>query len=287
MVAVTGRPELFALKWPNDVLLSGGKLAGILLEAVNGGALVVGVGVNLATAPEPVDARAGRGAAGVAARGDRPRGDARGLPRPARPGGRRLGGPADRRGLRAAARRLARPRHPARRADRRPAAGPHAERALRDGGRRAARWCSPPRAAASCCRPPTSPSGGPPMLLAIDVGNTNMVFALHDGEKLVAEWRCRTERQRTADEYYVWLRQLMDLNGIPRRGARRRRLVGGAAGRLQPARALGPLLPAPPAGRSASPRCGSARRRASTRRPTSAPTGWSTPSAPSTATAAT
>ena len=52
------------------------------------------------------------------------------------------------------------------------------------------------------------------MLLAIDVGNTNMVFALHDGEEVVAEWRCRTERQRTADEYYVWLRQLMDLNGI-------------------------------------------------------------------------
>jgi type III pantothenate kinase len=53
------------------------------------------------------------------------------------------------------------------------------------------------------------------MLLAIDVGNTNMVFALHDGEKVVAEWRCRTERQRTADEYYVWLRQLMELNGVP------------------------------------------------------------------------
>jgi type III pantothenate kinase len=53
------------------------------------------------------------------------------------------------------------------------------------------------------------------MLLAIDVGNTNMVFALHDGERVVAEWRCSTERQRTADEYYVWLRQLMDLNGIP------------------------------------------------------------------------
>lgn len=52
------------------------------------------------------------------------------------------------------------------------------------------------------------------MLLAIDVGNTNMVFALHNGESVVAEWRCRTERQRTADEYYVWLHQLMDLNGI-------------------------------------------------------------------------
>lgn len=53
------------------------------------------------------------------------------------------------------------------------------------------------------------------MLLAIDVGNTNMVFAVHDGTRVVAEWRCRTERQRTADEYYVWLRQLMDLEGIP------------------------------------------------------------------------
>jgi len=53
------------------------------------------------------------------------------------------------------------------------------------------------------------------MLLAIDVGNTNMVFALHDGERVVAEWRCSTERQRTADEYYVWLRQLMELEDIP------------------------------------------------------------------------
>jgi type III pantothenate kinase len=52
------------------------------------------------------------------------------------------------------------------------------------------------------------------MLLAVDVGNTNMVFALHDGVRVVAEWRCRTDRQRTADEYYVWLRQLMDLAGI-------------------------------------------------------------------------
>lgn len=52
LVALTGRAELFALKWPNDVLLAGGKVAGILLEAVNGGALAVGIGVNLAHAPD-------------------------------------------------------------------------------------------------------------------------------------------------------------------------------------------------------------------------------------------
>lgn len=48
--AVTGRPELFRLKWPNDVLLSGAKLAGILLEA-HGPTLVTGFGVNLAAVP--------------------------------------------------------------------------------------------------------------------------------------------------------------------------------------------------------------------------------------------
>ena len=51
------------------------------------------------------------------------------------------------------------------------------------------------------------------MLLAIDVGNTNTVFAVHDGEQFVGEWRCATEHQRTADEYYVWLRSLMRLEG--------------------------------------------------------------------------
>lgn len=52
------------------------------------------------------------------------------------------------------------------------------------------------------------------MLLAIDVGNTNTIFALHDGRRVVGEWRCSTERQRTADEYFVWLRQLMEIAGI-------------------------------------------------------------------------
>ena len=52
------------------------------------------------------------------------------------------------------------------------------------------------------------------MLLAIDVGNTNTVFSLYDGAEFVAEWRCQTVHQRTADEYHVWLSQLMTLNGV-------------------------------------------------------------------------
>ena len=51
------------------------------------------------------------------------------------------------------------------------------------------------------------------MLLAIDVGNTNTLFAVHDGEKFIGEWRCATEHQRTADEYYVWLSALIKLDG--------------------------------------------------------------------------
>ena len=54
------------------------------------------------------------------------------------------------------------------------------------------------------------------MLLALDVGNTNAVFALVDGETIVARWRIATDPRRTADEYVVWLNQLLELEGHSR-----------------------------------------------------------------------
>ena len=52
------------------------------------------------------------------------------------------------------------------------------------------------------------------MLLAIDSGNTNVLFAIVDGDETVASWRRSSDDKRTADEDGVWLRQLMDLKGI-------------------------------------------------------------------------
>jgi len=54
------------------------------------------------------------------------------------------------------------------------------------------------------------------MLLVIDCGNTNIVFAIYDGETVRGEWRSSTQSERTADEYGVWLRQLMELEGVRR-----------------------------------------------------------------------
>ena len=54
------------------------------------------------------------------------------------------------------------------------------------------------------------------MLLAIDAGNTNLVFALLDGGEIKARWRIATDPRRTADEYAVWLHQLLELEGFGR-----------------------------------------------------------------------
>ena len=52
------------------------------------------------------------------------------------------------------------------------------------------------------------------MLLAIDAGNTNVVFALFDKQTIVARWRIATDARRTADQYIVWLHQLLELEGL-------------------------------------------------------------------------
>ena len=52
------------------------------------------------------------------------------------------------------------------------------------------------------------------MLLAIEQGNTNTLFAVHDGERWTAQWRSATHSSRTADEYAVWLSQLLAMAGL-------------------------------------------------------------------------
>ncbi len=52
------------------------------------------------------------------------------------------------------------------------------------------------------------------MLLIVDCGNTNTVFALYDGEQRRRVWRTTTNEARTADEYAVWLTQLMWLDEV-------------------------------------------------------------------------
>ena len=52
------------------------------------------------------------------------------------------------------------------------------------------------------------------MLLAIEQGNTNTLFAVHDGSNWIAQWRTATDASRTADEYAVWLTQLLAMRAI-------------------------------------------------------------------------
>lgn len=52
------------------------------------------------------------------------------------------------------------------------------------------------------------------MLLAVDAGNTNVVFAVHDGTEWRGRWRIATRDDRTSDEYAVWLLTLLQFSGL-------------------------------------------------------------------------
>jgi type III pantothenate kinase len=52
------------------------------------------------------------------------------------------------------------------------------------------------------------------MLLAIDAGNTNIVFAVCEGDAIRAQWRAATKTSRTADEYAAWLKEMLSLEHL-------------------------------------------------------------------------
>src|SRR5438477_11401353 len=59
------------------------------------------------------------------------------------------------------------------------------------------------------------------MLLAIDLGNTNTVFGVYDGDNLIMHWRLSTQKDRTVDEYGILLRNLFALENIDAKKIRR------------------------------------------------------------------
>ena len=52
------------------------------------------------------------------------------------------------------------------------------------------------------------------MLLAVDIGNTNIVAGVFDGDRLLTSWRLETDRRKTTDEYAALLRTLLDHRGF-------------------------------------------------------------------------
>ena len=217
-------PGRLRLKWPNDVLLRGAKLSGILIDSADcrpdgrSDWLVIGCGVNLCArargaGPPPTACLAGRGwsprrRAGAACR--------RLLAQlwiigAARAHAGRVQCRARRHGWRAA-RRLGTPMHVGRgqrhHAWKGAFAGLADERQPAADSRRAARVVTGIRTRLR--RPAavprtTLPPGRCPMLLVVDAGNTNIVFAVHDAPGWRGIWRIATDPQRTSDEYAVWL----------------------------------------------------------------------------------
>lgn len=52
------------------------------------------------------------------------------------------------------------------------------------------------------------------MLLVIDVGNSNIVLGIYDGDRLVKDWRVSTDKSKTPDEYGILIHDLFRLSGI-------------------------------------------------------------------------
>jgi len=52
------------------------------------------------------------------------------------------------------------------------------------------------------------------MLLAIDIGNTNTVIGIYEGDSLSASWRIRTEKDITPDEYGLLLKALLSESSL-------------------------------------------------------------------------
>ena len=52
------------------------------------------------------------------------------------------------------------------------------------------------------------------MLLAVDIGNTNVVMAIHDANRWVTNWRIHTDEKKTSDEYFVIVESMLKQNGM-------------------------------------------------------------------------
>jgi type III pantothenate kinase len=52
------------------------------------------------------------------------------------------------------------------------------------------------------------------VLLALDVGNTNVTIGAFDGERIAGRWRLRTIREQTADEWGILIRNLFSLSSL-------------------------------------------------------------------------
>ena len=52
------------------------------------------------------------------------------------------------------------------------------------------------------------------MILLVDVGNTNIVLGVHDGENYIASWRISTDANKTSDEFGIQVCQLFSQNNL-------------------------------------------------------------------------